>query len=380
MQINSERTGGEVARRGAPKFFGCGYRTKYLYDANGNRLTKATSSGTESGTYDNQDRLLTYGKWAYTYTANGELLTKTDTTNGAVTTYSYDSQGNLRYVALPDGRVIDYVVDGFNRRVGKKVNGTLTRRWLYKGHLKPAAEFDGSGNLVAHYVGGLMITPTNTYKVVADQLGTPRLLVDKTSGAVVERMDYDEFGEVINDVSPGFQVFGFAGGIYDVDTGLVRFGARDYDPETGRWTSKDPILFRGGDTALYGYVVSDPVNSFDPTGLDCGKNDSKDNQPVECENRSLGCIVCRHTDGSIHSASSACWAPGGPLSSGGPSGPAGGPNGPAPPAPPGGPTSPDDPDEPQGGFGDPEPGPPPTKTKIDPEKLGKYVRDMFGLD
>src|SRR5690606_36494049 len=61
--------------------------------------------------------------------------------------------------------------------------------------------------------------------------------------------------------------FGFAGGIYDRDTGLIRFGMRDYDPETGRWTSKDPILFAGGDTNLYGYVMNDPINFVDPTGL-----------------------------------------------------------------------------------------------------------------
>ena len=42
--------------------------------------------------------------------------------------------------------------------------------------------------------------------------------------------------------------------------------ARDYDPETGRWTSKDPILFNGGDTNLYGYVLNDPVNLVDPSG------------------------------------------------------------------------------------------------------------------
>jgi len=35
---------------------------------------------------------------------------------------------------------------------------------------------------------------------------------------------------------------------------IVRFGARDYDPETGRWTAKDPIMFAGGDANLYGYV------------------------------------------------------------------------------------------------------------------------------
>ncbi len=62
--------------------------------------------------------------------------------------------------------------------------------------------------------------------------------------------------------------FGFAGGLYDPDTGLSRFGYRDYDAYTGKWTAKDPIGFDGGDTNLYGYVLGDPVNFVDPTGLD----------------------------------------------------------------------------------------------------------------
>ena len=55
--------------------------------------------------------------------------------------------------------------------------------------------------------------------------------------------------------------------MYDSATGLTRFGARDYDAETGRWTAKDPILFAGGDVSLYGYVAGDPVNFVDPSGL-----------------------------------------------------------------------------------------------------------------
>jgi len=61
--------------------------------------------------------------------------------------------------------------------------------------------------------------------------------------------------------------FGFAGGLYDTDTKLVRFGARDYDAEVGRWTSKDPVLFYGGDINLYNYSVSNPINTSDPEGL-----------------------------------------------------------------------------------------------------------------
>lgn len=81
------------------------------------------------------------------------------------------------------------------------------------------------------------------------------------------RLRYDEFGNVLAESNPGFQPFGFAGGLYDSDTGLTRFGARDYDAVTGRWMSKDPIGFGGGDTSLYAYVSGDPINRKDPTGL-----------------------------------------------------------------------------------------------------------------
>jgi RHS repeat-associated protein len=106
-----------------------------------------------------------------------------------------------------------------------------------------------------------------TYRIIADHLGSPRVVVDTSTGEVVQRMEYDVFGVVVDDTSPGFQPFGFAGGLYDRDTRLVRFDARDYDAYTGRWTTKDPIGFSGGSANLYSYVESDPVNSVDPSGL-----------------------------------------------------------------------------------------------------------------
>jgi len=55
--------------------------------------------------------------------------------------------------------------------------------------------------------------------------------------------------------------------LYDADTKLIRFGARDYDPVTGRWTVKDPIRFDGDGPNLYGYTQNDPVNFIDLNGL-----------------------------------------------------------------------------------------------------------------
>jgi RHS repeat-associated protein len=108
-----------------------------------------------------------------------------------------------------------------------------------------------------------------TYRIISDHLGSVRLVVNTTDGTiaqVAQRIDYDEFGNITSDTSPGFQPFGFAGGLYDSDTGLTRFGARDYDPVVGRWTTKDPIRFDGG-LNLYGYTFNDPVNLSDPSGL-----------------------------------------------------------------------------------------------------------------
>jgi len=61
-----------------------------------------------------------------------------------------------------------------------------------------------------------------------------------------QSIDYDAWGRVLNETGAGFQPFGLAGGLYGADTKLVRFGARDYDPEAGRWTCKDPLESRGG--------------------------------------------------------------------------------------------------------------------------------------
>jgi len=248
------------------------FPTTYTYDPNGNRLQKVGQFGTETGTYDAQDRMLSYGPCTYAYTANGELESKA--CGSEVTTYQYDTFGNLTHVVMPDGITIDYVIDARNRRVGKKVNGALVQGFLYGDQLNPVAELDGSGAVVARFVYGTkpnvpdyVVKGGVTYRYVTDQLGSVRLVVDAATGTIAQRIDYDEYGVVIQDTNPSFQPFGFAGGITDGHTGLIRFGARDYDPQAGRWTSKDPISFDGGIANLYGFVVENPVNFFDPGGL-----------------------------------------------------------------------------------------------------------------
>lgn len=245
---------------------------QYTYDANGNRLSVTDVNGARTATYDAQDRLLNFGGAAYTYTAAGEMKTKT--IGGQTTAYTYDALGNLIHVTLPAGTTIDYVIDGDDRRVGKRVNGVLVKGWLYEDRTGIAAELDGNNNVVSRFVYGAsghvpdyLLRDGHTYRLITDPLGSVRLVVDVNTGDIVQRLDYDAFGRVLTDTQPGFQPFGFAGGLYDPDTGLVRFGLRDYDAEMGRWTAKDPIGFAGGDTNLYAYVENDPINRHDPLGL-----------------------------------------------------------------------------------------------------------------
>jgi RHS repeat-associated protein len=249
----------------------------YDYDPNSNRAAYTDEFGvTVTGTFDDQDRMLSYAGATYTYSDNGELTSKTE--GGLTTSYFYDVMGNLRNVTLPDGTEIEYIIDGRNRRIGKKVNGVLVQSFLYANQLNPIVELDGAGNVVATFVYGsrvnvpeYIIKGSETYRVISDHLGSPRIVVDAATGAVAQRLDYDEFGRVLQDTNPGFQPFGFAGGIWDADVGLLRFGARDYEAKTGRWTAKDASGIRGRQANFYSYALADPVNNFDITGFQVRK-------------------------------------------------------------------------------------------------------------
>jgi len=246
----------------------------YLYDANGNRLSRTTPADQQLGIYNDQDQLLTYGDWEFTYTPGGSLRTRRHIPSGAITTYAYDLFGSLRQVDLSDGRRLEYHLDAEGRRVAKAIDGVVVRRWLHGNDLLPAAELNGAGDLISRTVIGpdaaslYLQTPSGDYRVITDHLGGLRYLVAADSGAIALRREYDEFGVVVAESGAPVTSLGFGGGMYDPDTGLVQFGYRDYDPATGRWLQRDPIGFDGGDTNLYVYVANDPVNLIDPFGLD----------------------------------------------------------------------------------------------------------------
>jgi RHS repeat-associated protein len=246
--------------------------THYDYDYNGNRLAVDRDGTVTTATYDDQDRIQTHGgATSYTFDPSGNLESRVS--GGVTTTYEFDSFGTLARVQGA-GTAVDYITDPLGRRVAKYVNSTFSEGFLYFDGIRPVAQLSAPGVVAAtfvyasgRHVPDYIIKGSQTYRVFSDHLGSPRLVVNSATGAVAQRIDYDEFGNITYETGIGFQPFGFAGGLRDTDTGLVHFGRRDYDPAIGRWISRDPIGFASGDVNLYAYVSNDPVNAIDPSGL-----------------------------------------------------------------------------------------------------------------
>jgi RHS repeat-associated protein len=103
---------------------------------------------------------------------------------------------------------------------------------------------------------------------VPDPLGSTVALLDNTQ-AQTDTFSYWPYGE--NNARTGttatpFQFVGTAG--YYRDNGTrTHVRARTLNTQQGRWMTKDPIGFEGGDWNLYGYCGDGPVTTTDATGL-----------------------------------------------------------------------------------------------------------------
>ncbi len=206
--------------------------------------------------------------------------------------YTYDELGELRTYQYNTTTVTGHY-DAARRLVSLEGTGLSTQRFIYRDRLRPIAWRSGTVRTLVFGYGAHEQTPDliyentdgagayeNVYRVVYDELGSVRLVVNVATGAVVQRIDYDVWGRPTYAVGNAlFQPLGFAGGIWiptpdaaaasptaASPSGLWHFGARDYDPTIGRWTAKDPAGIAGG-WNLYEYCGSDPVNCTDPTGL-----------------------------------------------------------------------------------------------------------------
>ena len=244
----------------------------YSFDQLGNRTTISSyqpvnaipSLPDTSYTHNTDNRLVTAGSTTFEYDNNGNLITKT--LGGNVTNYTWDFNDMLTQVTA-NGNTYTYRYDGLGNRVARIENSVEKR---YVGGL---AETDASGNITAYYVYGLglisKITPSNqSYFYHFDGLGSTVGISDLT-GSVVNKYAYDAFGKVLSQDEGIPNPFKYVGGfgVMDEGNGILYMRARYYDPEVGRFISKDPIGLAGG-LNQYTYVVSNPVNLTDPNGLE----------------------------------------------------------------------------------------------------------------
>jgi RHS repeat-associated protein len=197
------------------------------------------------------------------------LIQATVGTTGAVVRYSYDSQS--RRIAETVGTTTKLTIyDGWNPIAEYAIqNSTFTIQNSYLWGIDLSGTLQGAGG-----VGGLLMTSlitnnsiTSNYFPTYDGNGNVSEYLDST-GAVVAHYEYDPFGKTTVATGPKANDFAhrFSTKPLDATTGLYYYGYRYYDPQTGRWPSRDPIWEEGG-INLYGFIGNNGVNDWDRLGL-----------------------------------------------------------------------------------------------------------------
>ncbi len=229
----------------------------YSYDAVGNRLIGPKPH--RKYTYDHANQLVTENKQQFQHDVHGNLIQHI---NGTTTfSYTYDYENRLVQAEKNANGIItmaQYKYDPFGRRIEKSVTkdgDTDTTKYVYDG-ASIIAEYDETNALGNRYIQGLgideplaVLKNKNVHYYHADGLGSITALTDKKQN-VDERFEYDSFGKMTHTGSVD-QPYAFTGREWDKEMGMYYYRARYYDEKTGRFITKDPMGFGGGDVNLY---------------------------------------------------------------------------------------------------------------------------------
>jgi RHS repeat-associated protein len=203
----------------------------------------------------------------------------------ATWTYGWDNMNQLvgvkQVTATGTQLSVSYSYDVLGKRVEddtwKPGTGTVTVRHAYDGN-NIWADVTTTNTLLARYVYGdgvdqvwaraipAGLTNSGVAWYLTDREGSVRDIMDSSS-VIQDHIDYDGYGNPTHTTISFADRFGYTGGLYSYETKMEQFGARWYDPASGRWVSEDPSGFGGGDQNLYWYVGNESTNATDPSGL-----------------------------------------------------------------------------------------------------------------
>ena len=228
----------------------------YTYDPAENRLTEQVGTSNYNATYNALNQI------------------SVSTAPSASRTNEWDAKDRLVAVMVGNQRT-EFTYDGRSRLASLRLltNGSQAslRRFVWCGN-QICEERDGTGAVTKRFFNqGVKIeTGPNpgTYFYTRDHLGSIRELTD-SSGGVRARFAYDPFGRRTRVAGDLETDFGFAGMFFSVESGLCLATFRAYDPELGRWLSRDPLrdAEKKEGPNLYAYVGNNPINMVDPLGL-----------------------------------------------------------------------------------------------------------------
>ena len=254
-----------------------GFFEVYTYNALGSRLTKITPKETINYKYDDENRLVEAGDTKYYYDLIGNLRKKTSPKKTAEYVYNID---NLLITYIDNNNRIDFEYDADGNRIAKIVNGARTEyindlsSSMSQVLLKTAEKSFWKDEKTIRYVyGGSRIsqsTQGKTQYFLYDSIGRNVTALVSSSGEVLNNYEYDSFGNIDFENAKIKNVYRYCSEQLDEETGLIYLRNRYYDPEIGRFISKDKKfsdLYNPQTLNPYVYVENNPVNFVDPLGF-----------------------------------------------------------------------------------------------------------------
>ena len=248
--------------------------TEYVYDAVGNRVGVTVNGKVERYVTGKDNRLLQAGDAKFQYDADGNMVSRSES-GGETYAYRYDSENRLVEASGPKGKVCyDYAPSG--GRVARTEGDLAPVRFLYD-QADTVAEVQ-DGKVLATYLHGpgidqplAMQRDGKMAAYHADGLGSITRLTG-TDGSVVGQYQYDAFGKLLHAENAMQNPFSYTGREWDDAANAYFYRARFYNPETGRFSSKDPRGLRQ-QVVAYAYCRNNPVNYLDPSGEWFGLDD-----------------------------------------------------------------------------------------------------------